>query len=75
MLVGFFRVVGIMCCNYCGFVDVLLVVNWIGVYILLFNIFFVGLVLVEVVICEGVDIVVYDEEFSVMVDCVLVEKL
>lgn len=68
------RVVGIMCRNHRGFVDALLAVNRIGAHILLLNTSFAGPALAEVVTREGVDTVVYDEEFSATVDRALAEK-
>lgn len=60
--------------NHRGFVDALLAVNRIGAHILLLNTSFAGPALAEVVTREGVDTVVYDEEFSATVDRALAEK-
>ncbi len=63
-----------MCRNHRGFVDALLAVNRIGAHILLLNTSFAGPALAEVVTREGVDTVVYDEEFSATVDRALAEN-
>ncbi|MCW2515199.1 MAG: Long-chain-fatty-acid--CoA ligase [Mycobacterium sp.] len=66
--------VGIMCRNHRGFVVALAAANKIGADVLLLNTSFAGPALAEVVDREGVDIVVYDEEFTASVDRALAEK-
>jgi len=53
-----------MCRNHRGFVEALAAANKIGADVLLLNTSFAGPALAEVVNREGVDAVVYDEEFS-----------
>jgi fatty-acyl-CoA synthase len=60
--------VGIMCRNHRGFVAALLAADRIGVAVLLLNTSFAGPALAEVVERENVDVVVYDEEFTDIVD-------
>ncbi|MEO6793236.1 MAG: AMP-binding protein, partial [Mycobacterium sp.] len=61
-------VVGIMCRNHRGFIEALVAANRIGADVLLLNTSFAGPALADVVAREGPDVVVYDEEFTVMVD-------
>ena len=58
------KTLGIMCRNHRGFVEALAAANKIGADVLLLNTSFAGPALAEVVNREGVDAVVYDEEFS-----------
>ena len=60
--------VGIMCRNHRGFVDALIAANRIGANVLLLNTSFAGPALAEVVDREGVDVLIYDEEFTATVD-------
>jgi acyl-CoA synthetase (AMP-forming)/AMP-acid ligase II len=60
--------IGIMCRNHRGFVVALTAANKIGADVLLLNTSFAGPALAEVVDREGVDAVVYDEEFTGSVD-------
>ncbi|BBX58130.1 Long-chain-fatty-acid--CoA ligase [Mycobacterium shottsii] len=62
------KVVGIMCRNHRGFVEALVAANRIGADILLLNTAFAGPALADVVAREGVDTVIYDEEFTATVD-------
>ncbi|QUR67251.1 acyl-CoA ligase FadD12 [Mycobacterium spongiae] len=62
------RVIGIMCRNHRGFVDALIAANRIGADVLLLNTAFAGPALADVVTREGVDTVIYDEEFTSTVD-------
>lgn len=62
------RVVGIMCRNHRGFVEALVAADRIGSDILLLNTSFAGPALADVVTREGVDAVIYDEEFTETVD-------
>lgn len=62
------RVIGIMCRNHRGFVEALVAADRIGSDILLLNTSFAGPALADVVTREGVDAVIYDEEFTETVD-------
>jgi acyl-CoA synthetase (AMP-forming)/AMP-acid ligase II len=66
--------IGIMCRNHRGFVAALVAANRIGADVLLLNTSFAGPALAEVVDREGVDVVVFDEEFTASVDRALAEK-
>ncbi len=61
-------VVGILCRNHRGFVEALIAANRIGADILLLNTSFAGPALADVVQREGVDAIVYDDEFAESVD-------
>ena len=67
-------VIGIMCRNHRGFVEALVAANRIGSDILLLNTSFAGPALADVVNREGVDAVIYDEEFTATVDRALADK-
>lgn len=62
------RVIGIMCRNHRGFVEALVAADRIGSDILLLNTSFAGPALADVLTREGVDAVIYDEEFTETVD-------
>ncbi|WP_406816006.1 acyl-CoA ligase FadD12 [Mycobacterium sp. M23085] len=68
------KVVGIMCRNHRGFVEAVVGTNRIGSDVVLLNTSFAGPALAEVVNREGVDAVVYDEEFTPTVDRALADK-
>ncbi|OBK53131.1 acyl-CoA ligase FadD12 [Mycobacterium kubicae] len=68
------RVVGVMCRNHRGFVDALLGANRIGADVLLLNTSFAGPALADVVTREGVDAVIYDEEFTDTVNRAFADK-
>jgi acyl-CoA synthetase (AMP-forming)/AMP-acid ligase II len=68
------QVVGIMCRNHRGFVEALVAGNRIGSDIVLLNTSFAGPALAEVVNREGVDTVIYDDEFTATVDRALADK-
>ncbi|MBS9533285.1 acyl-CoA ligase FadD12 [Mycobacterium sp. M1] len=68
------RAIGLMCRNHRGFIEALAAANRIGADVLLLNTSFAGPALAEVVAREGVDLIVYDEEFSAAVDLALVER-
>jgi acyl-CoA synthetase (AMP-forming)/AMP-acid ligase II len=68
------KVVGIMCRNHRGFVEAVVAVNRIGSDVVLLNTSFAGPALAEVVNREGVDAVIYDEEFTATVDRALADK-
>ena len=59
--------------NHRGFVESLIAANRIGADVLLLNTSFAGPALAEVVAREGVDVVVYDEEFTPTVDRALAD--
>jgi acyl-CoA synthetase (AMP-forming)/AMP-acid ligase II len=58
------KVIGILCRNHRGFVEALVAGNRIGTDIVLLNTSFAGPALADVVKREGVDTVIYDEEFT-----------
>ncbi len=60
--------IGIMCRNHRGFIEALVAVHRIGADVVLLNTSFAGPALAEVVEREGIDVVVYDEEFGPLVD-------
>jgi acyl-CoA synthetase (AMP-forming)/AMP-acid ligase II len=62
------KTIGIMCRNHRGFVESLIAANRIGSDVLLLNTSFAGPALAEVVAREGADAVIYDEEFTEIVD-------
>ncbi|WP_082975313.1 acyl-CoA ligase FadD12 [Mycobacterium sp. E3247] len=68
------KVVGVMCRNHRGFVEAVVGANRIGSDVVLLNTSFAGPALAEVVNREGVDAVVYDEEFTETVDRALADK-
>jgi acyl-CoA synthetase (AMP-forming)/AMP-acid ligase II len=68
------KVIGIMCRNHRGFVEALVAANRIGSDVLLLNTSFAGPALADVVNREGVDTVIYDEEFTATVDRALADK-
>jgi acyl-CoA synthetase (AMP-forming)/AMP-acid ligase II len=68
------KVIGIMCRNHRGFIEALVAANRIGSDILLLNTSFAGPALADVVNREGVDTVIYDEEFTATVDRALADK-
>ena len=66
-------VVGIICRNHRGFVEALVAANRIGADVLLLNTSFAGPALADVVDREGVDAIIYDEEFTEAVDRALAD--
>ena len=68
------RVIGIMCRNHRGFIEAVVAANRIGTDLLLLNTSFAGPALAEVVAREGADAVVYDEEFTEIVDRALADS-
>jgi acyl-CoA synthetase (AMP-forming)/AMP-acid ligase II len=68
------KVIGIMCRNHRGFVEALVAANRIGADVLLLNTSFAGPAMADVVNREGVDAVIYDEEFTATVDRALADK-
>jgi acyl-CoA synthetase (AMP-forming)/AMP-acid ligase II len=65
--------IGIMCRNHRGFVAALVAAYRVGADVLLLNTSFAGPALAEVVAREGVDAVIYDQEFTATVDRALAE--
>jgi acyl-CoA synthetase (AMP-forming)/AMP-acid ligase II len=68
------KVLGLMARNHRGFVESLIAANRIGADVLLLNTSFAGPALAEVVQREGVDAVIYDEEFAETVDRALADN-
>jgi acyl-CoA synthetase (AMP-forming)/AMP-acid ligase II len=60
--------VAVMCRNHRGFIEALVAANRIGADVLLLNTSFAGPALAEVVQREGADVVIYDQEFTAIVD-------
>ena len=73
-LPGALRTVGILCRNHRGFVETLIAADRLGVDVLLLNTSFAGPALAEVVAREDVDAVVFDEEFTEIVDRALADR-
>lgn len=67
------QVLGVMCRNHRGFVEALIAATRIGADVLLLNTAFAGPALAEVVNREGVDAVIYDDEFTASVDQALAD--
>ncbi|OBJ70098.1 acyl-CoA ligase FadD12 [Mycobacterium sp. 1274756.6] len=67
-------VIGILCRNHRGFVEALVAANRIGSDVVLLNTSFAGPALAEVVAREAPDAIVYDEEFTAMVDRALTDR-
>jgi fatty-acyl-CoA synthase len=65
--------VAIMCRNHRGFIEALLAANRIGANALLLNTSFAGPALAEVTEREGADVVIYDEEFTEIVERALAD--
>ena len=63
-----------MCRNHRGFIEALVASNRMGADVLLLNTSFAGPALAEVVDREGADVVIYDEEFTEIVDRALTGK-
>ena len=68
------KVVGIMCRNHRGFVEAVVAANRIASDVLLLNTSFAAPALADVVNREGVDTVIYDEEFTATVDRALADR-
>src|SRR5258707_7018140 len=68
------KVIGIMCRNHRGFVEAMVASNRIGSDIVLLNTSFAGPAMADVVNREGVDAVIYDEEFTATVDRALADR-
>jgi acyl-CoA synthetase (AMP-forming)/AMP-acid ligase II len=68
------KVIGIMCRNHRGFIESVVASNRIGSDIVLLNTSFAGPAMADVVNREGVDAVIYDEEFTETVDRALTDR-
>jgi len=68
------QVLGLMARNHRGFVESLIAANRVGADVLLLNTSFAGPALAEVVGREGADAVIYDEEFTEIVNRALADK-
>ena len=68
------KVIGVMCRNHRGFIEAVVAANRIGSDLLLLNTSFAGPALAEVIAREGADAVVYDEEFTGIVDRALADS-
>ncbi|MBY0441507.1 MAG: acyl-CoA ligase FadD12 [Mycobacteriaceae bacterium] len=62
------KAVGIMCRNHRGFIEALVAANRIGADMVLLNTAFAGPALAAVVDREGIDALIYDEEFTTTID-------
>ncbi|WP_442009568.1 acyl-CoA ligase FadD12 [Mycobacterium sp. 2YAF39] len=62
------KTIAVMCRNHRGFIEALVGSNRIGSDVLLLNTSFAGPALAEVVEREGADTVIYDDEFTAIVD-------
>jgi acyl-CoA synthetase (AMP-forming)/AMP-acid ligase II len=67
------KVIGILCRNHRGFVEALVAGNRIGADIVLLNTSFAGPALADVVNREGVETVIYDDEFTETVERALAD--
>jgi acyl-CoA synthetase (AMP-forming)/AMP-acid ligase II len=68
------KTVAVMCRNHRGFIEALVAANRVGADVLLLNTSFAGPALAEVVDREGADVVIYDEEFTEIVDRAMADK-
>jgi fatty-acyl-CoA synthase len=68
------KTVAVMCRNHRGFIEALVAANRVGADVLLLNTSFAGPALADVVEREGADVVIYDEEFTGIVDQALAAK-
>jgi acyl-CoA synthetase (AMP-forming)/AMP-acid ligase II len=68
------KVIGVMCRNHRGFVEAVVASSRIGSDVVLLNTSFAGPAMAEVVNREGVEAVIYDEEFTATVDRALADK-
>jgi acyl-CoA synthetase (AMP-forming)/AMP-acid ligase II len=67
-------VIGVMCRNHRGFVEAVVASSRIGSDVVLLNTSFAGPAMADVVNREGVEAVIYDEEFTATVDRALADK-
>nr|WP_090340381.1 acyl-CoA ligase FadD12 [Mycolicibacterium malmesburyense]CRL69515.1 acyl-CoA synthetase [Mycolicibacterium malmesburyense] len=68
------KTVAVMCRNHRGFIESLVASNRVGADVLLLNTSFAGPALAEVVDREGADVVIYDEEFTAIVEQAMADK-
>ncbi len=68
------KVIGVMCRNHRGFVESVVAASRIGSDVVLLNTSFAGPAMADVVNREGVEAVIYDEEFTATVDRALADK-
>lgn len=68
------RSIGIMCRNHRGFVYALVAATRVGADVLLLNTAFAGPALAEVVHREHIDTVIYDDEFTDVVDRAITDR-
>src|ERR1700744_771762 len=68
------KAIGIMCRNHRGFAEARVAANRIGAAVLLLNTSFAGPAMADVVAREGVDTVIYDEEFATTVERALADR-
>jgi acyl-CoA synthetase (AMP-forming)/AMP-acid ligase II len=68
------KLIGIMCRNHRGFITALVAAHRVGADLLLLNTSFAGPALAEVIAREGVNTVIYDEEFADTIDRALAEN-
>jgi acyl-CoA synthetase (AMP-forming)/AMP-acid ligase II len=68
------KVVGVMCRNHRGFVEAVVASSRIGSDVVLLNTSFAGPAMADVLNREGVEAVIYDEEFTETVDRALADK-
>jgi fatty-acyl-CoA synthase len=68
------KTVAVMCRNHRGFIEALVAANRVGADVLLLNTSFAGPALAEVVDREGADAVIFDEEFTEIVERAMAGK-
>ncbi|MGO9696215.1 MAG: acyl-CoA ligase FadD12 [Mycobacterium sp.] len=68
------KVIGVMCRNHRGFVEAVVASSRIASDVVLLNTSFAGPAMADVVNREGVEAVIYDEEFTATVDRALADK-
>ncbi len=68
------KVIGVMCRNHRGFVEAVVASSRIGSDVVLLNTSFAGPAMADVVNREGVEAVIYDEEFTATVERALADK-
>jgi acyl-CoA synthetase (AMP-forming)/AMP-acid ligase II len=68
------KTVAVMCRNHRGFIEALVAANRVGADVLLLNTSFAGPALAEVVDREGADAVIFDEEFTEIVERAMADK-
>src|SRR4051794_7179406 len=66
--------IGIMCRNHRGFVEALVAANRVGADMVLLNTSFAGPALAEVADREGLDAVIYDQEFESTIETALADR-